>query len=226
MLAMNELLWFGFAIVNFGLFLFAYKWFGKTGIFCWIAIATVLANVQVTKSITLFGINATLGNIMYGTIFLATDALNELFGPKEAKKAVLMGFFVLVVTMAVMQLALLFQPNDQDFAQDSLTTIFGFLPRIALASMTAFLMSQFFDVTIFQKIRRRWPDNRYLWLRNNGSTFLSQLLDTLIFVPIAFVGVYSLDIVFQIFISTYIIKIIVALLDTPCLYLIKTIKPL
>ncbi|MDD3958034.1 MAG: queuosine precursor transporter, partial [Candidatus Izemoplasmatales bacterium] len=66
------------------------------------------------------------------------------------------------------------------------------MPRIALASMTAFLISQFFDVTIFQKIRLRWPENRYLWLRNNGSTFLSQLLDTLIFVPIAFVGVYSL----------------------------------
>ncbi|MDD4184372.1 MAG: queuosine precursor transporter [Candidatus Izemoplasmatales bacterium] len=223
---MNELLWFGFAILNFLLFIGMYKLFGKTGIFVWIAIGTILANIQVTKSITVFGLHATLGNIMYGTIFLATDALNELYDKKTATKAVMLGFIVLCITLIVMQVALVFQPNSEDIAQDSLETIFGFLPRIALGSLVAFLISQFFDVNLFQKIKSKLPNDKYLWLRNNGSTFVSQLIDSLIFVPIAFLGIYSFPVVLQIFVSTYLIKVFVALLDTPFLYLIKKVNPL
>jgi hypothetical protein len=223
---MNELLWFGFAIVNFILFIGIYKLFGKTGIFCWIVFGTILANIQVTKSITVFGLHATLGNIMYGTIFLATDAMNELFGKKAATKSVMLGFYVLLSTLVVMQIVLLFQPNSEDISQGSLETIFGFLPRIALGSLTAFLISQFLDVNLFQKFKQKLPSDKFLWLRNNGSTFISQLVDTLIFVPIAFLGIYSFTVVVQIFISTYLIKIMVAMLDTPFLYLIKKIKPL
>ena len=80
---MNELLWFIFLLVNFGLMIGTYKLFGKTGLFVWIAFGTVIANIQVTKAITLFGLDATLGNIMYGSIFLATDALNEKYGKKD-----------------------------------------------------------------------------------------------------------------------------------------------
>mgnify|MGYP000902539738 FL=1 len=223
---MNELLWFGFAIVNFALFLGIFKIFGKTGIFAWIAIGTILANIQVTKSITVFGLHATLGNIMYGTIFLATDALNELYGKKSAAKAVLLGFFILLATLVIMQISLLFIPNEEDVAHDALATIFGFLPRLAAASLTAFLISQFLDVNLFQKIRKLLPEDRFLWIRNNGSTFVSQLVDTLIFVPIAFLGIYSFPVVLQIAVSTYLIKVLVALLDTPFLYLIKRIRPL
>ncbi len=222
---MNELYWFVFAFINFAFFIGAYKLFGKSGIYAWIAIATVLANIQVTKSITVFGIHATLGNITYGTIFLATDALNELFGKKSANKAVIMGFYVLVATLVVMQVALQFIPNESDIASGALDTIFGFMPRIAIGSMIAFLVSQFLDVHLFQKIRKLLPDNRYLWVRNNGSTFFSQLVDTLIFVPIAFLGIYHFSVVVQIFVSTYLIKILVAILDTPFLYLVKRIKP-
>ncbi len=223
---MNEILWFVFAIANFCLFVGMYKLFGKSGIYAWVAIATVLANIQVTKNITLFGINATLGNIMYGTIFLATDALNEIFGRKSATKAVMIGFYVLLATLILMQISLLFVPNESDIADGAMHTIFGFLPRLALGSLTAFLISQFLDVNLFQKIKSKLPENKYLWIRNNGSTFVSQLVDTLIFVPIAFIGVYDFPVVVEIFISTYLIKILVAALDTPFLYLIKRINPL
>jgi queuosine precursor transporter len=225
----NELLWFLFAIANFSLFLLAYRLFGKTGIFVWIGVATVLANIQVTKSVTLFGFEATMGNIMYGTIFLATDALNEVYSNKAAKRAVWLGFFILIAATVIMQIALVFEPNAYDFGQNALETIFGFFPRLVLASLTAFLVSQFFDVYIFQKIRAKLPSDKHLWIRNNGSTILSQLIDTAIFVPIAFVGVLPADVIFGwtgIFISTYVIKVIVAMLDTPFLYLLKKIKPL
>ena len=71
-----------------------------------------------------------------------------------------------------------------------------------------------------------WPSDKLLFVRNNGSTLLSQLIDTAIFVPIAFLGVYDMDVFWGIFISTYLIKVLVALIDTPFLYLMKKIKPL
>ena len=222
----NELLWVIFALVNFTLFLLVYKFFGKLGIFIWIVLATILANIQVTKMIYLFGFDATLGNIMYGTIFLATDVLNEIFGKKEAKKAVFVGFFVMIITVIIMTIAINFIPHPDDFAQDSLQTIFGYMPRILLASLSAFIVSQLIDVYVFDKIKTKLPENKFLWVRNNLSTMFSQAVDTLIFVPIAFLGTVSTEVLIGLIISTYVIKVIVAALDTPFIYLIKKIKPI
>lgn len=226
----NEILWLIFALVNFSLIALSYKLFGKTGLFAWIAMGTILANIQVTKTIdfNFFGIHlvATLGNIMYGTLFLVTDSLGEKYSLKDARKAVYIGFFSLLATVIIMQFSIWFIPNIDDFANDSIVTIFSLLPRIALASLSAYIVSQLFDVYMFQKIKSKYPEDKFLWIRNNGSTLLSQLIDTTIFVPIAFIGKFEFDIVVSIFITTYFIKIIVAALDTPFIYLIKKIKPL
>lgn len=225
----NEVLWILFALVNFLLIVGIYKIFGKTGLFGWIALGTVLANIQVTKSIDFqlgnIVIAATLGNIMYGTLFLVTDALGEKYGKKEANKAVFIGFYSLVATVIVMTMALWFTPNADDFAHDSLVTIFSVIPRIALGSLIAYAISQTFDVYIFHKIKDRLPDHKHLYIRNIGSTVLSQLIDSSIFVPIAFLGVFPNEVVLEIFLTTYVIKVIVALLDTPFIYLIKRITP-
>lgn len=222
---MNELIWLLFALVNFSLIVVVYKVFGKNGLFAWIAMGTVLANIQVTKTIELFGLTATLGNIMYGTLFLITDSLNEKYGLKDAKKAVYIGFFALVSMVIIMQFALWFEPHSEDFAHESLATIFEVMPRIALGSIIAYLISQIFDVHLFQKIKKRYHTNRQLYIRNMGSTVVSQLLDTLIFVPIAFLGLYPFEVVVSIFITTYIIKLLVAILDTPFVYIMKSIRP-
>jgi len=226
----NEILWFLFAIVNFSLIVFAYKFFGKTGLFAWIALGTILANIQVTKTIdfTFFGFTfvATLGNIMYGTLFLVTDSLDEKYGLKDAKKAVYIGFFSLIATVIVMQFAIWFTPNIDDWANDSIITIFAILPRIALGSLLAYLISQTVDVHLYQWIRKKLPDDKFLWVRNNGSTLVSQLIDTTIFVPIAFYGEWPLEVVISIFVTSYVIKVIVAFLDTPFVYIIKRINPL
>jgi len=221
----NELLWVIFALVNFTLFLLVYKFFGRLGIFVWIVLATILANIQVTKLIFLFGLEANLGNIMYGTIFLGTDVLNEIYGKKQAKKAVFIGFAVMIITVIIMTIAINFNPHPEDWAQDSLVTIFGFMPRILLASLSAFIASQFIDVYVFDKIKTKLPENKFLWIRNNVSTIISQAIDTSIFVPIAFYGVVSNEILLGLMLSTYAIKVIVALLDTPFIYLAKKIKP-
>ncbi len=223
---MNELLWFAFLLLNFVLVLIMYKLFGKIGLFAWIAMGTVLANIQVTKTIEIFTLTATLGNIMYGSLFLITDTLNEKYGLKEAKKAVYIGFSSLIAMVLIMNMALWFIPHSDDFAHEALTTIFSLMPRIALGSMLAYIVSQLLDVHLFQKIKKTFHSDKTLYIRNLGSTLASQLIDTLIFVPIAFLGIHEASILINILITTYLIKLFVALLDTPFVYLMKRITPL
>jgi len=165
---------------------------------------------------------ATLGNILYAGGFLITDILSENYGKKAANTAVKIGFFSLVATTLIMQCAIHFTPLDvpEGIAIfESVKSIFSLLPRLAIASLIAYLISQFHDVWLYEKIREFFPEKKFIWLRNNGSTMLSQLIDNVVFTTIAFYGVYPLEVMFNIFLSTYIIKFIVAICDTPFIYL-------
>ncbi len=221
----NEVLGLGFVVANFTMLLIMYKFFGKSGLFAWVAMSTILANIQVTKTIEIIGLTATLGNSLYASTFLATDILNEKYGKKEAKKAVWLGFSALLVMVIAMQFGLSFIPEESDFAHGSLETIFGLVPQIAIASMIAYLASQHLDVVIFTALRKMFPKDSQFWIRNNGSTLLSQLLDTLIFTSIAFYNVFPFNVWVQIFISTYVLKFIVSIMDTPFGYIAKRITP-
>ena len=222
---MNELLWFGLIVINFTALSLTYKYYGLTGLLAWIAMNTVIANIQVTKTIEFFGLTATLGNIAYGSIFLATDAISEKYSLKEAKKAVIIGFLSLLFFVLVMQISLLFTPQTGE-VHDAMTIIFGLIPRIALGSLIAYVISQAFDISVFAWLKSKTKSGEKLYLRNILSTVLSQLLDTLIFVPIAFLGQFETAIVIDIFITTYFIKLLVALLDTPFIYWINSITPI
>jgi uncharacterized integral membrane protein (TIGR00697 family) len=219
--AMNELLWFLMLFLDFGALLLLYRYLGKTGVFIWIPIATILANIQVLKIVQLFGFTATLGNIAYASLFLATDILSENHSRKDAHLAVLVGFLTMLLTILIMTLALAFQPAPSDFVQPSLKVIFGFLPRVLAASLCAYLVSQFYDVASYHFLKKRKPGTRWLWLRNNLSTLVAQLLDTLIFTTIAFYGVFEGNVFASIVWTTYALKALTALLDTPGIYLAK-----
>ncbi|WP_019241922.1 MULTISPECIES: queuosine precursor transporter [Bacillus] len=220
----NEFFGLGFLVVNFVLVLLIYRIFGKTGLFVWIGFSTVMANLQVVKTIEIFGLTATLGNVMYGSAFLVTDIINERYGKEEAKKAVWLGFFTLLTMTVIMQMVLMFNPAPDDFAQPHLEGIFGLLPRVALGSLAAFIISQHVDVHLFSWIRSKFPTDAQFWIRNNGSTLISQFIDTLVFTSIAFIGVYPFEIWVEIFITTYILKFIVSVLDTPFGYIAKRFK--
>lgn len=215
----NEVLWIILLLVNFGAIILAYRIWGKLGLYFWIPVAVMVANVQVTKTIELFGITATLGNIVYASSFLVTDILSENYGKKNASRAVAIGFFALIMFTLLMNMALWFTPAPGDFAHSSLETVFGFLPRITIASLIAYGISQTHDVWAFQFWKKKWPHPHHLWIRNNLSTMVSQLLDSITFTLIAFYGVFSTNVLIEIVISTYLLKWIVAALDTPFVYL-------
>ncbi|ATO51816.1 queuosine precursor transporter [Brevibacillus laterosporus] len=217
-------LWFGigFVLVNFVLFLVCYRFFGKVGLYAWIGFATVLANIQVVKIVELFGFAMTLGNTMYATIYLCSDLLNEKYGQEQAKKAVWFGFFTLITTTIIMQMALKFVPHPDELTkQDALAMIFGLLPRLAIASLTSYFISQFLDVRIYTFLKKICPKRNQLWIRNNGSTLISQLVDTVIFCTIAFLGELPMNIWFHILITTYLIKFVVSAASTPILYIAR-----
>jgi queuosine precursor transporter len=218
---MNELLWFLLLALDFAAIMFAFRFWGKLGLFAWIPISIILANIQVTKNVSIFGLEATLGNIVYATSFLVTDILSEIYGKKESSKAIKLGFFALLSMTVLMQVALLFQPSPSDIANPALQTIFGLMPRIAMGSMVAYLVSNTHDIWAYDFWKAKKPGRGYLWLRNNFSTFVSQLIDTLIFTFIAFWGVYPLSVLVQILISTFALKWVVAIFDTPFIYLAR-----
>lgn len=223
----NELLWLAMLLANFLLIILAYKLFGKWGLIIWIPISAIVANIQVVQTVNLFGLAATLGNIVYATSFLVTDILSENYGKKEAQKAVWIGFFSLISMTLLMNLALFFKPLEGDnlavITHQATATIFGLMPRIAIASLAAYLVSQRHDVWAFQFWKRRFNKDNQLWLRNNLSTMVSQFIDSLIFTAIAFYGVYDTPVLFEIFITTYFLKWIVAAADTPFVYWARAI---
>lgn len=216
---MNELLWASMLLVNFLAILISYRIWGKMGLYIWIPIAAIVANIQVTKTVELFGFTATLGNIVYAGSFLVTDILSENHGREEARRAVGIGFFSLIIMTLLMNFALLFRPGSSDFAHESLVTLFAPMPRIVVASLFAYGLSQMHDIWSYNLWKRLWPAKKYIWVRNNLSTMVSQLIDSVVFTLIAFYGIFPGGVLLEIMITTYIFKWIVAVLDTPFLYL-------
>ncbi len=215
----NELLWFIALFLNFGFILLFYRLLGKTGLFVWIPMSVVLANIEVLKTVQLFGLTNTLGNIIYATSFLATDILSENYTRKDATRAVTAGFFTLVAMTVLMNVSILFKPAESDFINEHLKAVFSIMPRIAFASMTAFLISQYHDIWAYGFWKKRFPSVRHIWIRNNASTMVSQLIDSAVFTLLAFTGTFPAGILFEIIITTYLMKWLVAVFDTPCVYI-------
>lgn len=218
---MNEILFIITVLTNFIGILISYKFFKKTGLYVWVAISTIIANIEATKCVDMFGMSLTLGNVVYSTIFLATDILSEIYGGKSARKAVKIGFFSMVVFTIMTQIDLLFIPNSQDLVNESMHIIFGFMPRFCFASLITYFISNTLDTYLYEFIKNKLPGDKYLWIRNNGSTMISQLIDSVLFTIIAFVGVYSWNVILNLSILTYIVKFIVAVIDTPFIYIAK-----
>lgn len=218
---MNECLWFAMAVLDFGLVLLIYRLYGRLGMLLWVPIGTILANLQVLKVVELFGMTATLGNIAYGSVFLATDILSENHSKRDAHTAVNIGFISMLAMLAIMSLAVRFEPTEADFAHEHLRTLFCFMPRVVAGSLLAYIASQYHDIWSYHAWRRLLPETRYLWVRNNFSTLVSQAIDTLIFTTVAFAGVFDAGVFWSIVITTYLLKAVVALMDTPCIYIAK-----
>lgn len=218
----NSILWAVCLLISFVMIVLAYKYYGKVGIFMWIIFATIVSNIQTVKLVEIFGIETALGNILYGTTFLATDALNLKYGEKTARKSILLGIITMILVSLFMTIALYYKPSANDFSQESLKVIFTLNLRITIASVIAFAISQFNDTKLFAFLQKKYNK---LWISNNLSTIVSQVIDTVIFTSITYFGLVPFNVIIELMLSMLAFKIIVAIFDTPFLYIMNKIKP-
>lgn len=181
------------------------------------AAMVVIANVLASKIVTFLFWEIDAGTIVYASIFLLTDMLSEFYGKQEARKAVWTGFFASIILMLSVYIALNWQAAPSWTNQAAFEAVFSNTWRIIVASMLAYVISQNHDVWMYDKLKRL-TKGRYLWLRNNLSTAISQLLDTVVFVTVAFYGLFP---IWNMIIGLYFAKLIIAFLDTPFLYAVK-----
>ncbi|WNF19175.1 queuosine precursor transporter [Staphylococcus warneri] len=218
----NELFGVATFLVTFILMVAMYRMFGKQGLLAWVAIGTIIANIQVIKTVEIFGISATLGNVMFASIYLATDILNDIYGRKVAKRAVWLGFSSTLVMIIVMQMSLHFIPAPEDTAQNAFHAIFDVVPRIALGSIVSYIIGQHVDVFIFSLIKKLFSSDKTFIIRAYGSTIISSIIDTALFVSIAFIGSLPGMTVFEIFITTYVLKLVSTIFNVPFGYIAKS----
>ena len=219
----NELLIILSFVITYGGVVAFYRFFGKGGLLAFNVLATLLANIEVLMLVHAFGVEMTLGNVLFASTFLITDILSENHSRKDANRAVIISTACSIIFIALTQMWLLYTPSENDWASGAIHTIFKSTPRIVCASLGVYLISQLADVWLYHKwwawSRKRFGDSRRgLWIRNNGSTMISQLLNTILYTFFAFYGTYSFQTLISIFLSSYIIYFFTSLLDTPFVY--------
>lgn len=205
--------------------LFLLRFFQAPGLFVYNALITVVANIQVLK-MAQFGFSpepVALGTVTFATAFLVSDILTEHYGKKVAQQSVWLSFSAQILMVILMLVTIGHIPIEGDTSHTAMETLFLPSPRLLIASLTAFALSQLFDIAVFKRISVV-TGGKMLWLRTNVSTILSALLDNIIFSTIAWVILAPTPVSWQSLVYTYILgtyfaRVLVSLLSTPVIYL-------
>lgn len=168
------------------------------------------------------------GVLAYAITFVASDCYTELYGHREATIMVNVGFIMNFVMLGLVWLAIFAPGSDAGVDPETFRSVLGLSTNIVLGSLGAYIVSQNWDVFIYNRLRDQ-TEGKHLWLRNIGSTTTSQLIDTIIFVLVGFFILPSIAgigdvlpgiVLLQLIIGQYVIKLVIALLETPLVYAI------
>lgn len=224
----NEIVLIFILFITYGAVLVLFKLLHEQGLYLWTIVATIAANIEVLIVIRAFGMEMTLGNILFASTFLVTDIASETCGKQTAQKTVLLGIITSILFVFISQSWMLYQPAETDWAAPAIREIFSNTPRMMLTSLLVYAFVQTLDVWLYHKwwdyTSRHFGDSgRFLWLRNNGSTLISQLANAVLFTLGAFWGMYDTSTLISITASSYIIFIVTSLADTPFVYAARKI---
>jgi len=176
----------------------------------------VVAAIISSKIITIFGLAVPAGVLAYSITFAVSDVISEVWGEELANEAVTCGFITLIFITGIAWLAVYWPAAPFWQNQEAFAGVIGNTPRIVVASLLAYVVSQKHDIWLFHLLKRRM-NGRLLWLRNNLSTMSSQLIDSTIFVTVAFYGILPLG---EVIIGQWLVKLMIAALDTPVVYML------
>ena len=219
---MNIALGFVNILVTFSLVVLVEKLFKKEGLIVWVSIASIIANLTVCKMIDVFNFTTSLGNVLFASTFLATDILSEKHSASDARKSVYLSIFSSIAFIIITQLTLVFIPSGEDVVQDAMKTLFSINLRTSIASMGMFFIANMLDIYIYNKLKDKIPGK--LWLRNNVATITCNCVENYFFNTLAFIGIFSIPTIISIATTTTVIEFIIAICDTPFLYLSKKLK--
>ena len=178
----------------------------------------LIANKFVTVDLGFKVFIVSAGILPYPLTFLVTDLISELYGQKKANIVVFSGFVASMFVLLFIWLGIQFNAIPDSIVNDNTyNKVFQNAWRIIAASMIAYLFAQFIDVRIFH-FWKRLTNGKHLWLRNNGSTIASQLVDTTLVVMILFVGVWEPSNIISAIIDGWLFKMLMAAIDTPIIY--------
>jgi len=183
-------------------------------------VSLVLANTLGTKITTLLGVRVSVGIFFIPLMFLITDIVAEVHGKKKAQEFVLISIAVMLFTLIMAYFAIQLPANSTWGNQEAFASVFGSSLRMIVASIIAFIFSQFHDVWAFHFLKKK-TKGKYLWLRNNVSTSISQLIDTVLFMFIAFYNLtpkFTVPFIISLILPYWLFKILFALIDTPFIY--------
>lgn len=179
------------------------------------------------KIVSLLGISVSVGIFMVPLTFLITDIVAEVYGKKTVQWFIYGGVIALLMTLVYIWIFVQLEPHTRYTFNEEYKTIFGLSTRIIIASIVAFIISQLHDIFAFEYWKKK-THGKMLWLRNNLSTVVSQMLDTLIFMFIAFYQIapkFTAAFIISLAIPYYLFKVTFAVLDTPFVYLgVKWLK--
>jgi len=180
------------------------------------------ANILGAKVTSLFGVAVSVGIFAFPLTFLITDAVAEVFGTKKAKQIVWAALIAQVFVLLLTIISIKMPPASRYHLNEEYVKVFSGSLRMIIASLIAFAVSQTHDIWAFDFWKRK-TNGKYLWLRNNLSTFVSQAIDTLLFMFIAFYAIndkFTVAFILQLSLTYWLFKIVFAAIDTPFVYLI------
>lgn len=221
---MNEILIATTLLLTFASVLLWFRLFRRAGLYALTAFITIVANIEVVILVDAFGIEMTLGNMLFAGTFLATDILSEVYGRQAANTCVKVGILSSVSMIVLTSLWMLYIPSANDFVFPAVVTVFSNTPRVLIASLLVYAICQAADVQLYHLIWHMTGQNeKFMWLRNNGATLVSQLLNAALFNFIAFYGTVDMSTMWSIIYASFTISLFTSLLDTPVLYLARHI---
>ena len=178
----------------------------------------ILSNVIAVKLIAIGDwIVLPAAAIIYVCTYPLLDVITETYGKRAARRTVFTGLIAQVLALGFIWLAITVPPAPFYEDQEAFETIFSGSFRVTVASLLAYIVSQNVDVAIFDRLKKKHGQKK-LWVRNNASTMASQLIDTSLFILIAFFGTMPLAALGTLILTQYVFKFVVAIVDTPIVY--------
>lgn len=177
----------------------------------------VMGALLATKLVQFGSVIFDAGLPVYAISFFITDIVSEIYGKQYSRKMIWSAFLALIVSFLCIKLVLVLPGAEAWQIAGEFNTVFGMSNQIYIAALVVFLLSQYVDITVFAWVRKK-TNGKHLWLRNNISTLAGGAVDAFLFALIAFYGVYSMDVIWGIATTAYVVKILIAAFDTPFAY--------